>query len=74
MNPSAKGWLNKLLTTVDRDFSDEDVLETIYPKLKLAGFIYGSNVCVALPQYENKDFIVHLFNKKWGRGPSGALL
>ena len=56
MNPSAKGWLNKLLTTVDTDFSDEDVLETIYPKLKLAGFIYGSNVCVALPQYENKDF------------------
>ena len=51
MNPSAKGWLNKLLTTVDTDFSDEDVLETIYPKLKLAGFIYGSNVCVALPQY-----------------------
>ncbi len=54
MNPSAKGWLNKLLTTVDTNFSDEDVLETIYPKLKLAGFIYGSNVCVALLNMKTK--------------------
>ena len=36
MNPSAKGWLNKLLTTVDKDFSDEDVLETIYPNVGAA--------------------------------------
>ncbi|MDG1778550.1 MAG: LETM1-related biofilm-associated protein [Flavobacteriaceae bacterium] len=56
MNPSAKGWLKKLLKTLDKQPNGVDVLEDVYPKLKLAGFIYGSNVSVANKIFKNQDY------------------
>ena len=56
MNPSAKGWLKKLLKTLDKQPNSVDVLEDVYPKLKLAGFIYGSNVSVANKIFKNQDY------------------
>ena len=56
MNPSAKGWLKKILKTLEKQPNTIDVLENVYPKLKLAGFIYGSNVSVANSTFKNQDF------------------
>lgn len=56
MNPSAKGWLKKLLKTLEKQPNIIDVLENVYPKLKSAGFIYGSNVSVANHIFKNQDF------------------
>jgi len=38
MNPSAKGWLKKLLKTLDKDAVDCIALKDFYPKLKGVGF------------------------------------
>lgn len=56
MNPSAKGWLKKLQKTLEKQPNGLDVLENVYPKLKTAGFIYGSNVSVANNLFKNQDF------------------
>ena len=39
MNPSAKGWLKKLLKTLDKQPNGVDVLEDVYPKLGLMSFL-----------------------------------
>lgn len=55
MNPSAQGWINKLLKEVQKDdslFSYND--ESFYDALRSCGFIYGSNLNV----------VTHIINKK----------
>lgn len=56
MNPSAKGWLKKLLKTLDKDAVDCIALKDFYPKLKGVGFVYGSNISVANKVLVNRDF------------------
>lgn len=56
MNPSAKGWLKKLLKTLDQHPNNNDGLIDFYPKLKRVGFIYGSNITVANSVFINTDF------------------
>lgn len=59
MNPSASGWIKKLLNEV----SSEDTfvnkpLETFYEELKFCGFIYGSNIGIvgdAVPKNDLSD-------------------
>ena len=56
MNPSATGWLNKLITLLPNDeflLSDEP---TFYKDLKRTGFIYGSNVSLLPKEIDQKDF------------------
>ncbi len=44
MNPSAKGWIKKLLKDLsDNNLADIDTLD-FYDKLRQTGFIYGSNI------------------------------
>ena len=56
MNPSASGWIKKLLTIIP----DSEILEmdkyTFYQNLKHTGFIYGSNVKCLCKLLENDDF------------------
>ncbi|WP_299107148.1 LETM1-related biofilm-associated protein [uncultured Winogradskyella sp.] len=48
MNPSASGWIKKLLDDVsETKYSETDNYE-FYDRLKQAGFIYGSNIKVIL--------------------------
>jgi hypothetical protein len=48
MNPSANGWIKKLLDDVsETKYSETDNYE-FYERLKQAGFIYGSNIKVIL--------------------------
>jgi len=56
MNPSAKGWLKKLLKILDQYPNNNDGLKDFYPKLKHVGFIYGSNITVANSVFINTDF------------------
>lgn len=56
MNPSASGWINKLLT----DVSEENRLfnidkESFYEALRDSGFIYGSNLAVVEQIFNNED-------------------
>lgn len=56
MNPSASGWIKKLLndTTIDQCAkTDPDVF---YQKLRQTGFIYGTNITVVLDIVEPFDF------------------
>lgn len=48
MNPSSRGWLNKLLNTISQE-KDSSVLttNTFYLNLRNSGFIYGSNIHIA---------------------------
>ncbi|GAB4160592.1 MAG: hypothetical protein Tsb0033_16770 [Winogradskyella sp.] len=56
MNPSANGWIKKLLSEVS-ELDDIQIETTVfYQKLKQTGFIYGSNVDVLLDTYRNNDF------------------
>lgn len=57
MNPSANGWINKLLL-VDDLSSQLPTLptETFYKELRKNGFIYGSNVGVFNNYVSNADF------------------
>jgi hypothetical protein len=44
MNPSAKGWIKKLLAEQSANPTiDSDSLEALYNELKTCGFIYGTN-------------------------------
>ncbi|MEO5787544.1 LETM1-related biofilm-associated protein [Gelidibacter sp.] len=59
MNPSASGWIKKLLkeVSVDETFFNKPI-ETFYQDLKHCGFIYGSNVGIvsnALPKNDLTD-------------------
>lgn len=56
MNPSAKGWLKKLLKILDQYPNNNDGLKDFYPKLKHVGFIYGINITVANSVFINTDF------------------
>lgn len=56
MNPSAKGWLKKLLKILDQYPNNNYGLKDFYPKLKHVGFIYGSNITVANSVFINTDF------------------
>ncbi|WP_405569134.1 LETM1-related biofilm-associated protein [Winogradskyella sp. Asnod2-B02-A] len=48
MNPSANGWIKKLLNQVsETNYAETDTYE-FYNRLKQAGFIYGSNIKVVL--------------------------
>lgn len=56
MNPSASGWINKLLT----DVSKKDALfnlnkESFYESLRDSGFIYGSNLEVVEHAFDHKN-------------------
>lgn len=56
MNPSARGWINKLITLVDPEES-VNVSELIfYNKLRDSGFIYGSNINAVDSRLFNADF------------------
>jgi hypothetical protein len=48
MNPSANGWIKKLIREVSETIYAETELSEFYDKLKLTGFIYGSNIKVVL--------------------------
>ncbi|WP_299390270.1 LETM1-related biofilm-associated protein [uncultured Gelidibacter sp.] len=56
MNPSASGWIKKLLkeVSVDETFLN-NTLESFYQELKQCGFIYGSNVDVVSNAIPKKD-------------------
>ncbi|KJD32066.1 hypothetical protein PK35_11540 [Tamlana nanhaiensis] len=57
MNPSASGWIKKLLKNCDSNHPvfllDEDAL---YKNLRACGFIYGSNLHVIEKVFEKSDF------------------
>lgn len=56
MNPSASGWIKKLLKEVSADASFLDTpLESFYQELKHCGFIYGSNIRVVSNAVPKKD-------------------
>jgi len=55
MNPSATGWVKKLVSVITKS-NDLEGLEKLYPKLRACGFIYGNNVYVANRIIEKKDF------------------
>ena len=48
MNPSASGWIKKLLLEVSETQCTQMETSQFYDKLKHTGFIYGSNVSVVL--------------------------
>jgi len=48
MNPSAHGWIKKLIKEVSETMYAETELTDFYNKLKHTGFIYGSNIKVVL--------------------------
>ncbi|MGY0392803.1 LETM1-related biofilm-associated protein [Bizionia sp. KMM 8389] len=57
MNPSANGWINKLL--LDKHFVSELAslsAAEFYQELRRCGFIYGSNISVFNNYIENTDF------------------
>jgi hypothetical protein len=57
MNPSANGWIKKLLKEISNN-KDYTTLSEIdfYNALKLSGFIYGSNISIIHNCIENKEF------------------
>ncbi|TXE10613.1 hypothetical protein ES711_01530 [Gelidibacter salicanalis] len=56
MNPSASGWIKKLLKEVSGDETFlNNTLEHFYQELKQCGFIYGSNVDVVSNAIPKKD-------------------
>lgn len=57
MNPSANGWIKKLLKEISSKQKDLKPSETdFYITLKSSGFIYGSNISVIYNCIDNKDF------------------
>lgn len=56
MNPSASGWIKKLLTLASKKESFAKLsLSEFYTHLKHCGFIYGNNVDVVYQTIEKKD-------------------
>ncbi|WP_178987902.1 LETM1-related biofilm-associated protein [Winogradskyella schleiferi] len=56
MNPSANGWIKKLLNQVSETKYSETDNNEFYNRLKQAGFIYGSNIKVVLDIVKPFDF------------------
>lgn len=56
MNPSAQGWLKKLIQSLKKHQNEGQTLLELYPHLKASGFVYGSNVSVANKYFINSDF------------------
>ena len=56
MNPSARGWLKKLLKFAEKNDAKAETLAKLYPALKSIGFIYGSNISVLITDLKSKDF------------------
>lgn len=57
MNPSAHGWINKLLNTLEASASLNEVDNNdFYSALRRSGFIYGNNVLIAENLLSTKDF------------------
>lgn len=56
MNPSAKGWIKKLLKTVPKTFGDKVSPDVFYHELKRTGFIYGSNLSIYNNLFNDADF------------------
>lgn len=56
MNPSASGWIKKLLNQVSETVYSQTEAEAFYNRLKQAGFIYGSNIKVVLDIVKPFDF------------------
>lgn len=57
MNPSANGWIKKLVKEISNNESFLELsLNDFYRDLKLSGFIYGSNVSVVHNCIKNIDF------------------
>ncbi|MBT8243780.1 MAG: hypothetical protein HKP48_01680 [Winogradskyella sp.] len=56
MNPSATGWIKKLLTVLPQSALLNLNLKDFYRRLKESGFIYGSNVSCLYELIKNKDF------------------
>ena len=56
MNPSARGWIKKLLRALDKAEALHSVsLASYYDALRDCGFIYGSNMFVANNHIDNPD-------------------
>jgi hypothetical protein len=55
MNPSARGWINKLLKSLDTSNSKIE-LEKVYFDLRVAGFLYGSNLLIINESIDDSDF------------------
>jgi hypothetical protein len=56
MNPSASGWIKKLLNQVSEMMYSQTETTKFYNKLKQTGFIYGSNITVVLDIVKPFDF------------------
>ncbi|WP_378184059.1 LETM1-related biofilm-associated protein [Aquimarina sp. SS2-1] len=50
MNPSTSGWIDKFLRDFDIDALSLYSLDSLYPKLRDVGFIYGTSVDIVLVQ------------------------
>ncbi len=56
MNPSASGWIKKLLNQVSDTMCSQTETTVFYNQLKDGGFIYGSNIKVVLDVVKTIDF------------------
>ncbi len=56
MNPSASGWIKKLLNEVSETMYSQTETAEFYNRLKQTGFIYGSNIKVVLDIVKPFDF------------------
>ena len=56
MNPSSRGWLKKLMKVATKSSAKISTIPKLYPNLKSAGFIYGSNVSIDVAELNNIDF------------------
>ena len=57
MNPSARGWIKKLLKSIDKPDSSHGLSEDmLYIKLRKCGFVYGSNLFTIESYLSNSDF------------------
>ena len=56
MNPSASGWIKKLLLEVSETSCAQMETSQFYSRLKQTGFIYGSNVSVVMDIVKPFDF------------------
>jgi len=57
MNPSANGWINKLLNTLELSINFNEIsTDAFYLALRQSGFIYGNNVLIVENIIEKKDF------------------
>ncbi|QRM89844.1 hypothetical protein FG167_11590 [Lacinutrix sp. WUR7] len=57
MNPSANGWINKLLKTLEANKTIENASSNaFYLSLRESGFIYGNNVIIIENLFDKSDF------------------